>query len=173
MERALVEAAGLKERNIKASPEVLEKLAKQYQLAIISNTQGQQADKGHRMALDAKRVILEIQKMNADLRLRNLAISTMETYLRCVALFARHFGRCPDRLGASEVRAFLLHLAPLGGKIYDDQWNPIVNNEAGIQAAEALKTILECGPEGGTSFGMAEAKNAFLQGKAAMFLDTS
>jgi len=68
--------------------------------------------------------------------------------------------------------AFLLHLAPLGGRFYDDKWNPIVNNEAGVQAGEALKKILECGPEGGTSFGFAEMKNAFLQGKAAMFLDS-
>ncbi|MGA7277496.1 MAG: extracellular solute-binding protein [Desulfocapsaceae bacterium] len=68
--------------------------------------------------------------------------------------------------------AFLLHLAPLGGRFYDDNWNPIVNNEAGVKAGEALKKILECGPEGGTSFGFAEMKNAFLQGKAAMFLDS-
>ena len=68
--------------------------------------------------------------------------------------------------------AFLLHLAPLGGRFYDDKWNPIVNNEAGVKAGEALKKILECGPEGGTSFGFAEMKNAFLQGKAAMFLDS-
>lgn len=68
--------------------------------------------------------------------------------------------------------AYLLHLAPLGGRFYDDEWNPIVNNEAGVQAGEALKKILECGPEGGTSFGFAEMKNAFLQGKAAMFLDS-
>ena len=69
--------------------------------------------------------------------------------------------------------AFLLHLAPLGGRFYDDQWNPIVNNEAGVQAGEALKKILDCGPEGGTSFGYAEMKNAFLQGKSAMYLDST
>ena len=75
--------------------------------------------------------------------------------------------------GHQTSHAFLLHLAPLGGKVYDDQWNPVINNEAGVKAGEALKKILECGPEGGTSFGFAEAKNAFLQGKAAMFLDTT
>ncbi|MEO1090925.1 MAG: extracellular solute-binding protein [Pseudomonadota bacterium] len=68
--------------------------------------------------------------------------------------------------------AFLLHLAPLGGRVFDDQWQPIVNDEAGVAAGEALKTILECGPEGGTGFGFAEMKNAFLQGNAAMFLDS-
>ena len=75
--------------------------------------------------------------------------------------------------GHQTSHAFLLHLAPLGGRVYDDQWNPIVNNEAGVKAGETLKKILECGPEGGTSFGFAEMKNAFLQGKAAMFLDST
>ena len=75
--------------------------------------------------------------------------------------------------GHQASHAFLLHLAPLGGRVLDDNWNPIVNNEAGVQAGEALKTILDCGPEGGTSFGFAEAKNAFLQGRAAMFLDST
>ena len=75
--------------------------------------------------------------------------------------------------GHQASHAFLLHLAPLGGRVLDDTWNPIVNNEAGVEAGEALKTILECGPEGGTSFGFAEAKNAFLQGRAAMFLDST
>ncbi len=75
--------------------------------------------------------------------------------------------------GHQTSHAFLLHLAPLGGRVYDDQWNPIINNAAGVKAGETLKKILECGPEGGTSFGFAEMKNAFLQGKAAMFLDST
>ena len=75
--------------------------------------------------------------------------------------------------GHQASHAFLLHLAPLGGRVLDDNWNPIVNNDAGVKAGEALKTILDCGPEGGTAFGFAEAKNAFLQGQAAMFLDST
>ncbi|MEL6298468.1 MAG: extracellular solute-binding protein [Pseudomonadota bacterium] len=77
------------------------------------------------------------------------------------------------KTGHQTSHAFLLHLAPMGGKVLDDNWNPVVNNEAGVKAGEALKKILECGPEGGTSFGFAEAKNAFLQGKAAMYLDST
>lgn len=69
--------------------------------------------------------------------------------------------------------AFLLHLAPLGGRVFDDQWNPIVNNEAGVKAANALKTIVECGPEGAASFGFGEALGSFLNGETAMFLDTT
>ena len=69
--------------------------------------------------------------------------------------------------------AFLLHLAPLGGRVFDADWNPIVNNEAGVKAAEALKTIVDCGPEGATNFGFGEALGAFLNGDTAMFLDTT
>lgn len=69
--------------------------------------------------------------------------------------------------------AFLLHLAPLGGRIFDDEWNPIVNNAAGVEAAQALKTIVDCGPEGAASFGFGEALGSFLNGDTAMFLDTT
>lgn len=54
------------------------------------------------------------QKMEADLRLRNLAPTTGACYVRQVARFARHFGRCPSQLGACDVRTFLLHLKELG-----------------------------------------------------------
>jgi multiple sugar transport system substrate-binding protein len=74
--------------------------------------------------------------------------------------------------GHQVVHAWLLHLAPLGGRIFDDQWNPVFNNPAGVKAAETLKEILDNGPEGGTSFGFSEMKNTFLQGKSAMFLDS-
>lgn len=75
--------------------------------------------------------------------------------------------------GHQTSHAFLLHLAPYGGKVLDDNWKAVVNNEAGVKAGEALKKILDCGPEGATSFGFAEAKNAFLQGQAAMYLDST
>ena len=75
--------------------------------------------------------------------------------------------------GHQTSHAFLLHLNPMGGGIFDDQWNVIVNNEAGVRAGEALKTILDCGPEGATSFGAAEARNAFLTGQTAMYLDST
>ena len=74
--------------------------------------------------------------------------------------------------GHQASHAFLLHLAPLGGRVFDDQWNPIVNDEHGVEAANALKTIVDCGPEGGTTFGPSEAAAAFEQGRAAMFMDS-
>ncbi|MFN7225084.1 MAG: extracellular solute-binding protein [Paracoccaceae bacterium] len=75
--------------------------------------------------------------------------------------------------GQHASHAFLLHLAPLGGRIFDDAWNPILNNAEGVAAAEALKKIVGCGPEGAQTFGFAEAGAAFLQGKTAMFLDST
>ena len=74
--------------------------------------------------------------------------------------------------GHQASHAFLLHLAPLGGRVFDDNWQPRINDEAGIQAANALKTIVDCGPEGGTTFGPSEAAAAFKAGQAAMFLDS-
>lgn len=53
-------------------------------------------------------------KMEEDLRLRNLARSTQHAYVRCIAAFARHFGRSPAQLGSREARGWLLHLAGLG-----------------------------------------------------------
>ena len=52
--------------------------------------------------------------------------------------------------GHQTSHAFLLHLAPYGGRVLDDQYRPIVNDEAGVKAAEALKRILDCGPDGAT-----------------------
>jgi len=74
--------------------------------------------------------------------------------------------------GHQASHAFLLHLAPLGGRVFDDAWNPIINNEAGVAAANALKTIVDCGPEGSSAFGPAEAANSFANGNAAMFMDS-
>jgi multiple sugar transport system substrate-binding protein len=74
--------------------------------------------------------------------------------------------------GHQASHAFLLHLAPLGGRVFDAAWGPAINNAEGVAAAEALKTIVDCGPEGSSAFGPAEAANAFAQGNAAMFLDS-
>ncbi len=74
--------------------------------------------------------------------------------------------------GHQASHAFLLHLAPLGGRVFGDGWEPSINSPEGVAAAEALRSIVECGPEGSSAFGPAEAANAFAQGQAAMFLDS-
>jgi integrase/recombinase XerD len=50
------------------------------------------------------------QRFVDDLRLRNYSPRTIETYVRCVAGFAKHFGRSPELLGADEIRTYQLHL---------------------------------------------------------------
>ena len=48
------------------------------------------------------------QRFIDDLRLRNYAQRTIETYVGRVLAFARHFGRSREVLGAEEVRLFQL-----------------------------------------------------------------
>lgn len=54
------------------------------------------------------------QRMIEDMRLRNLAERTIESYVHHVARFARHFGRSPEYLGPAEVRQYQLHLVSRG-----------------------------------------------------------
>jgi site-specific recombinase XerD len=49
--------------------------------------------------------------MRVDVVLRGMSGSTIEKYVFCARRFAEHFGRSPCRMGAPEIRAFLLHVA--------------------------------------------------------------
>lgn len=71
------------------------------------------------------------------------------------------------------VHAWLLHLNPLGGKIFDDKWNPRFNDAVGVKAAKLLKLISDTGPVGIPGYGQGEMITSFLQGQAAMYLDSS
>ncbi len=55
------------------------------------------------------------QRMLDDLRMRNLSPHTEEAYLRAVTKFAQYFGKSPELLGPSEIRAYLLTLTKQGG----------------------------------------------------------
>lgn len=76
------------------------------------------------------------------------------------------------KTGHQVTAGWLLHLAPLGGKVFDDNWNPVFNNAAGVEAAQVMREITQTGPKGIASFGFGEAAAAFLGGDAAMYLDT-
>ena len=71
------------------------------------------------------------------------------------------------------VHAWLLHLNPLGGRVFDDNWNPAFNGDAGVKALQFLKQVSDTGPAGIPSFGQNEMIDSFLQGQAAMYLDSS
>ena len=76
------------------------------------------------------------------------------------------------KTGHQVTAGWLLHLAPLGGKIFDDSWNPVFNNAAGVEAAQVMREIAQTGPTGVPSFGFGDAAAAFLGGDAAMYIDT-
>lgn len=50
------------------------------------------------------------QRFTQDMQRRNYAARTVDCYVRCVAAFARHFGRSPEHLGAEHVRLYQMHL---------------------------------------------------------------
>ena len=50
------------------------------------------------------------QRMLEDMQIRNLAPLTQNAYVRQVARYARHFGKCPSLLGPEEIRDYQIHL---------------------------------------------------------------
>ena len=50
------------------------------------------------------------KRMIDEMELRNFLPKTVGMYVGNVARFARYFGKSPDKLGAEEVRKYLLHL---------------------------------------------------------------
>ncbi len=49
-------------------------------------------------------------RMIEDMQIRNLAPTTIDSYVRQVAQYAKHFGRSPEELGLEEIRAYQVHL---------------------------------------------------------------
>jgi site-specific recombinase XerD len=62
--------------------------------------------------------------MREDLALRGMSAGTIVTYLGCARRFAEYFGRSPSRMGAAEIRAFLLHLV---GRVHPNTFNVYVS----------------------------------------------
>lgn len=50
------------------------------------------------------------ERMVGDLQIRNYSPTTVETYVRVVARFARFHGRSPAELGPEEIRTYQVHL---------------------------------------------------------------
>ena len=51
------------------------------------------------------------RRMIEDMQIRNLTPNTQRVYVGQVVRFTRYFGKSPDQLGPSEIRAYLLHLS--------------------------------------------------------------
>ncbi|MFO1291785.1 MAG: sugar ABC transporter substrate-binding protein [Rubrivivax sp.] len=68
--------------------------------------------------------------------------------------------------------AWLMHLSPLAGKVFDEKWRAAFNRPEGVRAAEVLREIVETGPAGIPAYGFGEMQNAFLQGQCAFYLDS-
>jgi multiple sugar transport system substrate-binding protein len=71
------------------------------------------------------------------------------------------------------VHAWLLHLNPLGGRVFDGRWAPTFQQRPGVQALELLKTIADTGPDGMSNFAFNDMLEAFLDGRSAMYLDST
>lgn len=71
------------------------------------------------------------------------------------------------------VHAWLLHLNPLGGSVFDANWKPRFNDKVGVEALKFLQEVVATGPAGIAGFGQGESNTAFLQGQAAMYLDST
>ncbi len=50
------------------------------------------------------------ERMRTLMRIRNYSQRTVQVYINAIARFARHFGRSPEHLGATEIEAYLLFL---------------------------------------------------------------
>ncbi|WP_420597440.1 ABC transporter substrate-binding protein [Deinococcus sp.] len=74
--------------------------------------------------------------------------------------------------GHEAMHGFLLHLNPMGGEVLDDNWKPAFQEAPGVKALEFMQKVVDTGPKGIPSFGFGEMSNAFLQGEAAIYIDS-
>ena len=61
------------------------------------------------------------RKMLGELQRRNYSDRTIRYYVQAVALFAKHFGKRPDRLGPDELRTYQAYLLQVGIKLLIDR----------------------------------------------------
>jgi len=69
--------------------------------------------------------------------------------------------------------AWLTHMAPYGGEAFNDRWEPVFQKGGSIEAIKAMVEIVKTGPPGISTFAYGSMTDAFLLGKAAMYLDNT
>lgn len=77
------------------------------------------------------------------------------------------------KAGHQGVHAWLLHLNPMGGKVFDVGWKPRFNESPGVRALKFLQLAVETGAPGAIDSDQNEMTRAFLQGETAMYLDST
>ena len=86
-----------------------------------------------------------------------------------------HQGSMTSRglMGHQCVHAWLLHLSPLGGRVFDNQWEPAFTNQSAVDALDTLKLIVETGPKDIPYYDQGDMIASFIKGQASMYLDSS
>ncbi len=69
------------------------------------------------------------KRMLDELQLRNLAENTIDTYLKAVGRFTRHYRKSPDQLGPEHVREYLLYLR----NVKKDKWTTLQVNRGALK----------------------------------------
>ncbi len=75
--------------------------------------------------------------------------------------------------GHQAAHAFLLHENPMGGKWFNDKWEPEFTSPENIATLKFMKEMQQYGPPGMSGFDQDGEFQSFLQGSAAMYLDAS
>jgi multiple sugar transport system substrate-binding protein len=75
--------------------------------------------------------------------------------------------------GHQVAAAWLFHLTPYGGEVFDDNWEPAFTREPSLKALRTLIEIVKTGPPGIPTFAYGGMTDAFLLGNAAMYLDST
>jgi multiple sugar transport system substrate-binding protein len=75
--------------------------------------------------------------------------------------------------GHQVTHAWLLHFNSYGGEVFDNNWRPQVQSAAGVKAVQMLQTVHAASGDGILKNSFADMCNAFITGRAAMYLDAS
>lgn len=67
--------------------------------------------------------------------------------------------------------SWLRHGNPHGAKVFNENWEPVFDSPASIKTINFMKEMVKYGPPGMTSFTVGDSDNAFLQGKASLYID--
>jgi len=69
--------------------------------------------------------------------------------------------------------SYLNFAGPFGAKVFDENWEPAFQKEESLEVLRYMKKFTDTGPPGIPSFTYGAMVNAFTQGKAALYLDST